>query len=91
MEFFFCLFVYRPPESIRKQKIICLLPGHFSSLKTVTCGVPQGLTLGPIFFLFYIYDYRVPFQNQLFTILQMTLSFYFLANTWYIIWQTRGI
>ena len=55
----------------RKQYIS--LPGHSSSAKTVTCGVPQGSTLGPLLFLLYI--------NSLQGVLSKSLVHHFASDT----------
>ena len=40
--------------SDRHQK--CLVNGELSGALAVTCGVPQGILIGPLLFLIYIYD-----------------------------------
>ena len=39
------------------------LPGHFSSVKTITCGGSQGSTVGPLVFLLYINDLQSVLSN----------------------------
>ena len=48
----------------RKQYVN--LPGHSSSIKTVTCGVPRGSILGPLLFL-YINDLQSVFSKSVVT------------------------
>ena len=47
----------------RKQYVN--LPGHSSSVKTVTCGIPQGSKLGPLLFLLYINDLQSVFSKSI--------------------------
>ena len=46
----------------RKQYVN--LPGHSSSVKTVTRGVRQGSTLGPLLFFLYINDLQSVFSKS---------------------------
>ena len=46
----------------RKQHVN--LPGHSSSIKTVTYRVPQGSTLGPLLFLIYIHNLQSVFSKS---------------------------
>ena len=45
---------FRPYFSNRKQ--VCAINGKLSDQKEIHCGVPQGSSLGPFLFLFYIND-----------------------------------
>ena len=59
----------------RKQYVN--LPGHSSSVKTVTCGIPQGSKLGPLLFFFFLNDLQSVFSKSVVRIiLQMTLTVY---------------
>ena len=46
----------------RKQYVN--LTGHSSSVKTVTYGITQGSTLGPLLFLLYINDLQSDFSKS---------------------------
>ena len=55
--FGFPRFVINWVESYLKQKILVCIGNTFSETETLKNGLPQGSILGPLLFLFYVYDH----------------------------------
>ena len=55
--FGFPRFVINWVESYLKQKILVCIGNAFSETETLKNGLPQGSILGPLLFLFYVYDH----------------------------------
>ena len=50
---------------IKNRKQYVSLHGVSSSIKAITCSVPQRSTLGPLLFLLYIYDLQSAFSKSI--------------------------
>ena len=66
--------------SCRKQFVS--VNGHSSSLREISCGIPQGSVLGPLLFLIYIND--LPNSSQL-------LSFFLFADDTNIYYESNDL
>ena len=51
--------------SISNRKFIISIESAYSDKASITCGVPQGLNLGPLLFLIYINDMRQAVGSEL--------------------------
>ena len=68
-----CVYIEWRRDYLQNRQQCVKVEDNVSNLRDITCGVPQGSTLGPLFFIMYMNDIICSFGETESDFMQMTL------------------